>query len=395
VRADTDIAVDHLDPVRRDVNAHPFCELYLQVLARAAVLLQQPGAEELADAVLDVDDEAADLQLLGRRYGPCSRSVADQPPLPVAMEQAVVGDQGQPGLREEGTVVEPPDLEPHPLARAETAVAQQILEPLCLSGADAVDDGLVVFGADAVQFVQCRVEVRPEAVPQRTRDPHGAFAGFLLVGSEDDVRVGRQLSFQLGGWGQQVAALGLLVDRPGAVPEPFGADNQDRAVRLEEGEQASAGALLGACGPLGHGDLAALNAARGELAEGVEGADGVDLVAEELNAHRLRRAMRIDVQDAAAQAVLPRQLYLRRAAVAVVHQPLDDAGGGVLVADGDRLRSLAQIVGGAGRLEQGGGGGDDHARARPGFQVSLVGGPLAAPDRLAEGQVTQHAQARA
>ncbi len=318
--------------------------------------------------------------------------MADEAALAVAVEEAVVGDQRQPGAREERAVVEPADLDLHALARPELAVLQQRVEALRLGGAEAVDARVVVLAAQALQLDQRRVQLRAEGIAQRAVDADG----ILFAPVEDDVRPPPQCLGHLFGRAQQLPPLGLLVDGLRAVPEPFGADDQDGGVRLQEVEQAAArGRLLGPRLPFGHRHLAALDAAGGELAEGVEGADGVDAVAEELDAHRLGRAVRVDVQDAAAQAVLAAELHLRGALVAVVDQPLDQPAGFGLVLDGHAQRPLAQVVGAGGGLQQGGDGRADDARAGGGFQEVDVGRLVAVFAGVAEGEVTQHAQPRA
>ena len=120
----------------------------------------------------------------------------------------------------------------------------------------------------------------------------------------------------------------------------------------------------------------------GTLRGGVEGAQTVHRVAEELRAHGLRRARRPHIQDAAAQGEGQR---LGHQLLALVTQPREHLGqrveGEVLV-QAEGLARGVERLGVGHRLEQGMDGGHDEAMAFGGEDVAHLGHPPARQQRF-------------
>ncbi len=159
-------------------------------------------------------------------------------------------------------------------------------------------------------------------------------------------------------------------DRPGA----------GREVIAEVSRHGDGGGVLAFVGVrLQAGDLDARLLAETALRAGVELADRLDLVAEELQAVRVVGVGRIDVEDAAATAELARQLDSVSAAEAVVDQPAREFVEVECLA-GAEDTAVARELGPVGdRLQECLKGGQDEARRLGGFELfkeaqALAGG---------------------
>ena len=109
-----------------------------------------------------------------------------------------------------------------------------------------------------------------------------------------------------------------------AQPEEI-AHGQDGILReeVEEGDHAACPRTFEVAAKVGHDDDSVLPL-QGELTLDVEGADGLDLVAEEVDTERILRREGEDVDDAAAQRILTRLVDVVRTLEAIVVEDLSD-----------------------------------------------------------------------
>ena len=107
----------------------------------------------------------------------------------------------------------------------------------------------------------------------------------------------------------------------------------------------------------------AVELADGALAHGIEGPDAFQFVAEKVQAHRLGRAGREQIDDTAAHRVFARLHHRVGTGIAVAVQKRDDAVHVHAGADAGGERRPGQHLAGRHALQQRGHGGQHHARA--------------------------------
>ena len=188
-------------------------------------------------------------------------------------------------------------------------------------------------GVDGVGLVDDHERARPEVIEQRRLDGERPVAGGR--GQFAAPQRGQLLGSQV----VEVAAA------------------RGREVAGEVGERVAAREPLA-----GGADTYRVDAFDGPLRLGVEASDGLDLVAEELDAHRRRLGGREDVDEAAAPGGLPRPLDERADVVPRVDEARREVLDGDAVADGEACRTGAEVRGAGSRAGHGGCRGDDERR---------------------------------
>ncbi len=333
----------------------------LEELVRAVADADLLQADELADAVVHVDDEIAHLQVAqvreeGRRRGFLARRTA---PLPIVVEEIGLGVDGDAAAREADAVREAADRHEHgagaQLARARRRFRAYVvvLEHLerALGAAGRVgheDDGVTGVAAfaqlgdpvgDAAAEVCDRLrghvrERRGRGVHVECRKARGAAEPRADLGVAHEERVGRREC------GHRVrAGAGLFVARLHLDAHTFdrrlhfvrfGDEEPPRLARREVVEHG--GGALEVDGQIrGIGRFA--NGHDHELVErfdrtlrvGIEAADRLHHVAHELDADRPEFVRRVDVEDAAAQTELAVLLHRVVTVVAAVGQERGEA----------------------------------------------------------------------
>ncbi len=414
------VLLDAVEALHRDLELVARLVAEHHELAGGAADLQRLEAQEAPDAVLLVDDEVARLEVaeVGEE-APQAAAAAPRVEVDLLGEDVPVREDGEGGLGQ----LEPAGEDAHPgedsraLADREAVLAQHVGESVRAAGVAEEHHGgrgrapeVVGEAADVARVGGRGPAGEVEGRPVRVDLPHldeGRRGEARLEGREGDERL-RGLG------GEALRPAGLVLDRarPEALrllPHRLGFDHGDRAggevrpgrhggagyegheigeplgleaalERLEEG-----GELAPSPEALGqhrrqHGEDGAggedvgerqgdegLDGAGGPLGIGVEAAQALHGVAEELDAHRLLAVRGEDVEDAAAAShlagrgdrVLPR--------VAALVERLEEDLGRHLVAHAQAHHARLEQVRGEARAEEARRRGDEGAGA-PGLE---------------------------
>ena len=344
LRVGADVARDLADLLVRDVEAVFAAERELEVVARDAGDLARLEAEQLADAVVLVDDVVSGAELgegLERAAGGCGAAAG------AAAEDLRVGEQREPELAPDEAAARVGDGE------QELRLVGQLLALVDQTGVDAAQQ---VLRAQRFALVRERDDGAQAAADERAELVLGF--GEAARGDRGALRLERE---RLAGRERVELDRVRQVDRRQLLLLPDLADvdrlpdevraRRDR--RHEVGRDRSrslAGLVVGKSDvvevepALGRGvDRDLVDRMQRALRERREGADALDLVAEELDAERLAPGRRIDVDDASAERELASLLRLVDALVARERELLGERVDPRLVARSNANRLRARL----------------------------------------------------
>ncbi len=307
-------------------------KLLVRILAR-----QRHDTEVAADAVVDVHDVVAGLDLGEVPDGRRPLEVPRPTPDLVAVEDVLVrhGDRAHVGHRE--ARVERADDEPHRVGLGDAALVEQGLEPVELAGVVADEEQLGVAlepGRDALKDLELRGLLdghHTRALEARQRAERRLDLRQLLLGRRHD----RQLGQHEAQPALDVVAEGLQVHQHRRVGQRLAEDlvvgRAERAGIVQDDERAVGQVVSDAYKPVGvlsqrtvlvrRRDADRPHRLRRALAPGVELADRLDLVAEELDPDRQLGVDGPHVEDAAAHAEVPLLLHRAERLVAEPDEP--------------------------------------------------------------------------
>ena len=364
-----DVLLDEVDLADGDVQLREVRVLDDEELPLLPLAHQPLDPQELPDAVREVHHEVAAVQLQvaldrARLLEPL-RDAAHSVP----MKQLVVGEEGDREVRDAEAVREPPDARLDPLVPRERGLREHLVEAVLLAGVLAEDDDALDLRAERGELAEEAREVAREALQRPC-----VHVGAPWRGERREVQARATLEPLAQPRPPPRVQLGALQVPRGALRHERRLDQRDEGPLGEVVEERREARPRAEARELGAADERQLHGLEGPLRglrHGVEGAQRVDRVAEELQPHGVR-GVRPDVDDAASHAELAGRLDERHAVVLPLEEEADHVRHRALLADGELDGGGADGVGVRDVLEDRGGMGDDEEGAAPRGRASLL-----------------------
>ena len=350
--AAADVLLHQVDLGDRDVELGPLGELEEQRLLVVLVrLVDEMQAAIPGDPVVDVDDQVAFVQVEEAVDGPALVSPAGHGPADLgAGEQLVIADHQRPGVDQVESRPDPADGQDQPVGLGQLGVGEDLAQPLDLGRVVAGDQDAVA-GGGAVELGLDLGQVAGESLDALDPQVAGRLERVGGQGRDGDRRKA-----------DQPLEARLDAEEPARIVEPAEVVPAlvAQVVRLEQGDPGPFGEEFGRVAEAGRvGFLEPERGGQGDRVPAIERAlgfdverpDRLDLVAEELDADRVGRVGREDVEDAAADAELAGDLDDLGPRHAALEQPAGQFLDGHRVADGHDPRHPRQGIGLRHRLE--------------------------------------------